>query len=309
MEDQLNLRLLSLVVTLYEERSVTTAARKMRMSQPAFSKVLRKLRLILGDELFVKTSHGMVPTPKAHSLVGPAREVLTRLRREVLQTPAFDPGSAKTTFTFAFTEMGEMFIFPKIVAALRSLAPHTSSSSVCPNEKELLYGLESGEIDLAIGMFPELDQNKFFQQRLLKIDSVCMIRADHPIKGNSLSFRQYRELGHVAVHARGAALSLERLLRRQKSNRRIEVNTTHFVSLPEIIQRSDLVATVSRTAGVYFCSTNKSLRTVRSPYPAVQTIVQRWHARYQNDQKNQWIRKLVKSLFKQESDLEIASDR
>lgn len=308
MENELNLHLLSLVVTLYEERSVTAAARKMRMSQPAFSKVLRKLRRILGDELFVKTSHGMVPTPKTHSLVGPTRDVLTRLRREVLQTPAFDPDTAKATFTFALTELGEMFIFPKIVAALRSRAPHTSSSSVCPNEKELLYGLESGEIDLAIGVFPELDQNKFFQQRLLTIDSQCMIRADHPIKGNSLSSRQYRELGHVAVHARGAAFSLERLLRRHKSNRRIEVNTTHFASLPEIIQGSDLVATVSRPAGVYFCSKNKNLKLVRSPYPAVQTVVQHWHARYQNDQKNQWIRKLVKNLFKEEADLEIVSD-
>jgi len=64
-----DLNLLPIAVALYEERSVTLAARKLGISQPALSELLGKLRKMVDDELFIKTGYGMVPTPRAHSFV------------------------------------------------------------------------------------------------------------------------------------------------------------------------------------------------------------------------------------------------
>ena len=127
-----DLNLLPIVVALYEERSVTLAAKKLGMSQPALSEVLGRLRKLLDDELFIKTGHGMVPTPRAHTLVAVARDSLTRLKQELLAGKTFNPAASKTTFTFALTEVQELVFFPKIMKILQLLAPHIHSRTINP---------------------------------------------------------------------------------------------------------------------------------------------------------------------------------
>ena len=88
---------------------------------------------------------------------------------------------------------------------------------------EVLRGLENGEIDLAIGLFPELEKHRFFKQRLLVYRPVCLMRADHPFKGDSLSLKQYLGLGHVEVDPGPRTGPFWRqMFRQEKMNRRIE---------------------------------------------------------------------------------------
>jgi DNA-binding transcriptional LysR family regulator len=301
IDRQLDFRLLTLLLTLYEERSVTAAAKKLGMSQPAFSKALSRLRKLLRDDLFVKVGYGMVPTPRVNSLIEPAREVVMRLQRQILAQPDFDAAIGNGKFTFALTELGEMCCFPKILKALRSISPRATARSVSPPDRELLYGLETGEIDIAVGFFPELERNSIFQQRLLRIRAVCLLRADHPIKGAELSLDQYLALGHINVSGpRGGGATLERSLRRQpwRENRKVEVVATCFASLPSILQQSDLAATVWQPPAINFCSSNQNLKIMELPFSATADFVQHWHARYQNDDRNRWIRRLVKSVVK-----------
>lgn len=309
IDAQFDLRLLSLLVILYEERSVTAAAKKLGISQPALSKSLSKLRKLLGDDLFVKVGYGMLPTPRANQLIDPAREVIMRLKQEVLAETRFDPAKSGTTFTFATPELGEVSCFPKIVKALRAVAPQSAIRAVCPPERELLYGLESGEIEVAIGTFPELERHSYCKQRLVTLEAVCLMRADHPFKGNALSLAQYRSLEHVSVLGpRGSGTRLERILRRQRWSRRIAVTAAHFATLPMILQQSDLAATLWRPPALHFCRTYQNLKIMNLPFQAVFSMGQYWHIRYQNDQKNRWVRSLIKSLFKKEDDLLISSD-
>jgi DNA-binding transcriptional LysR family regulator len=295
---------LSFLVTLYEERSVTVAAKKLGISQPAFSKALGKLRDVLGDELFVKSGTGMVPTPRANNLIQAVREVVLRLSREVLSEPQFDPATSHAMFTFALTELGETFCFPTIVNALQIVAPQVRVRSVCPPERELLQGLESGEIDVALGFFPELNSNSFFQQRLVNFGAVCLLRSDHPLAGNALSKSQYLNLGHVTVLApRGGGAALQYWLRRQRWNLKIEVTTSNFSSIPQLLQTSDLAATVWEPPATNFCRSNDNLKMMKLPFDVKLDFVQHWHARYQNDQKNRWIRNLTKLLFRSREDL------
>src|SRR5262249_14163737 len=156
MHQRLDLNLLSIAVVLYEERAVSKAAVRLGMSQPAVSAALSRLRTAFDDPLFVRTAQGMEPTPRALALIPPARDVLARVDADVLSGIAFGPGTTTGTFTFALSDVGEMVSLPRLVESLQRLAPLASVRAVSPPPFALRKAMEDGEIDLAVGYFPDL---------------------------------------------------------------------------------------------------------------------------------------------------------
>lgn len=298
MTPSFDLNLLPIAVALYEERSATLAARRLGMSQSAVSKALARLRTALGDQLFIKTARGMEPTARATSLVGPARDVLERVQWNVLSGNTFDPAVTDTTFTCAFSEVSELLFLPKLMKRLRTLAPHASIISLLPSVEELQDALESGEIDLAIGIYPEIRKHNFFQQRLLVSDVACLLRANHPIRGDRLSVHQYLDLDHVVVRAGHTSRIVEQVFRTEKLRRNIALVISHYLSLPEIITHTDLVASVARPLADYFSRTNTNVKVVTAPPEIPQLELQQlWHRKFHDDPKNKWLRGIVKELF------------
>jgi len=300
-----DLNLLPIAVALYEERGVSKTATRLGMSQPAVSAALAKLRKALGDPLFVRTARGMEPTPRAQALIAPARDVLARVERDVLSGPAFDPATTNVTFTFALSDVGEMVFLPRILERLQALAPHASMRSVSPPPSELREGLETGEIDLAVGYFPDLETTNLFQQRLFTHHFCCLLRANHPIAGERLTLKQFLALKHVAVHAAGRSQEIfERFLLRNKIYPKVVLVTPHFMSLPMIVAKTDLVATVPHAVGMFFSGTRANVKAVLPPFADAPRIVlkQHWHRKANHDPRNRWLRVLVSELFTQESD-------
>jgi DNA-binding transcriptional LysR family regulator len=305
VDQRLNLNLLPIAVALYEERGVSKTATRLGMSQPAVSAALAKLRKAFDDPLFIRTARGMEPTPRAQAMIAPARDVLLRVERDVLSGLTFDPATANVTFTIALSDVGEMVFLPKVLERLQSLAPLASLHSVSPPPRELREGLETGEIDLAIGYFPDLESNNFFQQRLFNHHFCCLLRADHPITGARLSLTQFLRLRHIAVHAAGRSQELfERFLVRKKVHPKVLLVTPHFLSLPTIIGKSDLVATVPHAVGIFFSGAGANIKALSPPFTDAPSIVlkQHWHRKANHDARNRWLRSLVSELFTQESD-------
>jgi len=305
MNRRLDLNLLPIAVVLYEERGVGKAAARLGMSQPAVSAALARLRNAFDDPLFVRTAHGMEPTPRAQALIAPARDVLARVERDVLSGMAFNPAATNATFAFALSDVGEMVFLPRILESLRSLAPLASVRSVSLRPDLLREGLEKGEIDLAIGYFPDLEKSNFFQQRLFTHHFCCLMRTDHPITSKRLSLKQFLDLKHVAVHAEGRSQELfERYLIRKKIHRKIVLVTPHFMSLPIIIAKSDLVATVPHAIGMFFSKSSTNIKTVLLPFqdPPQIVVKQHWHRKSHHDPRSQWLRGLMARLFSPESD-------
>jgi len=305
MNHRLDLNLLPIAVALYEERGVSKTATRLGMSQPAVSAALAKLRKAFDDPLFVRTSRGMEPTPRAQALIAPARDVLSRVERDLLSGLTFDPATANVTFTFALSDVGEMVFLPRLLERLRSLAPLASLRSVSPPPSELREGLETGEIDLAIGYFPDLETNNFFRQRLFTHHFCCLLRADHAITSERLSLKQFLGLQHVVVHAAGRSQEVfERFLVRNKVHPKVVLATPHFMSLPTIIGKSDLVATVPHAVGMFFSGSWANIRAVLPPFrdaPRIE-LKQHWHRKANHDPRSRWLRKLVSELFTEESD-------
>jgi len=295
----LDLNLLPVLLALYEERSVTRAARRLGISQPAASVALNKLRTSFSDPLFVKTSSGIEPTSRADALASAARDILSRVERKMTLAPAFDPSQIRKPFVLSLSETGESFFLPRIVESLQRLAPNAPIRSVFLLPSELEVGMASGDVDLAIGSLAELQKNSFCQQRIMLSDMVCVVRAGYPIPTRRLTLKQYIGLRHALVRASGRATALlERSLGPTGPERSIVLVTSHSISLPAIIEQTDLAATIHRPLAEHFIRTGAKLKILEVPSeipPA--SINQVWHRRFHDDPRNKWLRSLVKSLF------------
>lgn len=304
MMKDFDLNLLRVVVALYDAGSVGRAAQALGMSQPAMSAALARLRKSFGEPLFVRTARGMSPTARAHTLAAGAREVLARIADDVLSEASFDPASTTSTFTLAMSDVGEMVFLPKILESLQREAPHAMVRSVSLPPARLEQALESGEADLAVGYFPDLKSNAFFQQRLFTHRFVCLLRADHPIRGRKLSLEQFLSLGHAVVRAEGRSQEIfEKYLERRRIARRIVLLTPHFMSIPTIIGKTDLVVTLPHAIGLFFSQADANIKVMEPPLPIPRIeLRQHWHRNAHHDPRSKWLRRLVAGLFTDASD-------
>src|SRR5688572_20049196 len=161
-----DLNLLPIAFALYDELSVSRAARVLGMSQPAVSMALRRMRETFDDPLFIRVPTGIAPTPRAHTIVRLARPLVARLQEDLLKGHAFDPATSTRPFTLALSDVGEMAFLPRALAWLRSEAPHCAIRSVSVPPGQLAHELEKGEVDVAVGYFPTLALKNFRQRRL-----------------------------------------------------------------------------------------------------------------------------------------------
>jgi DNA-binding transcriptional LysR family regulator len=299
-----DLNLLPILVTIYDEGSVSAAAKRLGMSQSAISTALSKLRLKYEDPLFHRAGQGMKPTPRMNALIEPLREALARVDGTFRKEPAFDPATTDHVFTFAMTDLGEMVFMPKILSRIRKLAPHASVRSVAASAAQIERGLETGEIDLAVGYFPDLKEKSFHERHLFFHHFVCLLRADHPVSGATLSMQQFLTLEHAVVYGAGRTYEIfERFLRAKRIVRRVVLETPHFMSIPFIISRSDLIVTVPHAVGMFVKGMDMNIRIARPPMrtPRID-LKMHWHRNFQRDARNRWLRDVVASLFTDESD-------
>lgn len=293
-----DLNLLVVFDALLRARSVSGAARALSMSQPATSFALNRLRKMFGEPLFVRTARGIHPTPYAESLSEPLEAILDRIRSDLLQQPTFDPSTVERSATINMQDIGELVFLPRILDRMNTLAPGVQLRTVNLPTSQLEPALRSGEVDLVLGYFPELAGASLFQQRLFAHSFVCIVRADHPTIGDEMTRRQFLEGLHAVVHPAGHMNdSIETELQAQGLTRRVSVRIEHFLAVPTILSQSDLIFTVPYAIGAGLAKLGH-IKLVKPPFKAKPRIVkQHWHARFQHDAANRWLRSVVAELF------------
>jgi DNA-binding transcriptional LysR family regulator len=304
MPRSFDLNLLPVLVAIHEHGSVTSAAQHLGMSQPAVSTALSKLRHKYGDPLFHRAGHGMKATARMRALIQPLRESLARVDDSFATEAVFNPKTTQRTFIFAMSDLGEMVFMPKILKRMRKLAPRAAVRSVAASAAHIERGLETGEIDVAVGYFPDLREKSFLEKHLFFHHFVCLLRADHPITSSALSMAQFLGLEHAVVYGAGRTYEMfERYLRAKKLHRRVVLETPHFLSIPSIISRSDLVVTVPHAVGLFVKDVHMNIRIAQPPMRTPKIDLKlHWHRNFQRDPKNKWLRELVADLFTDESD-------
>jgi DNA-binding transcriptional LysR family regulator len=287
-----DLNLLPIAFALYDELSVSRAARLLGMSQPAVSMALRRLRETFNDPLFVRVPTGVAPTPRAHALVRGARPLVERLQENLRTEETFDPAHTASAFTIALSDVGELAFLLRMLKAFRAQAPHCVIRSVAVPPAQLAHELERGEIDLAVGYYPRLSSKNFRQRRLETQRFACLMRATHPQRAARLRLKDFLALDHAVVRAEGRSQEiLERFLEGRRIRRNVVLVTPHFLSIPFIIARSDLVAAIPEKVAAYFVSISPDLTVAALPFEGVTFDLKlHWHRRFDNEPRSRWLR-------------------
>ena len=291
----LDVNLLQLFVVLYNARSVTRAAEQLSMAQPTVSIWLAKLRQQLNDPLFVRTPSGMQPTPVADALIANAREALESLRRISHWDAKFDPATADRKFCICMSDVANITLLPQILAYVRTKAPNIrlKASRI---DRQTAQLMESGEADLAIGLYPELGKS-FYQQSLFAQDWVCLAAPQHPRIREALTLEIYEQEAHIDVIPGTGHRLLSAALESTGIHRRVILELSGYLGLGVILRTTDLLATLPRQMGEMLAGVG-NLTVYPCPFfiPSF-TAKQHWHARVHHDVGNRWLRGVCAELF------------
>jgi len=294
---ELDLNLLVVFHHLLAERRVSKVAEKLGVSQPAVSNSLAKLRRLFGDDLFLRTPQGMLPTPFAEQLAEPIGYALAMIHGGVNQRSSFAPSTAKRSFTIGMTDIGEIYFLPSLIERLNRDAPGVTVSTVRNTSVNLRDELEAGKVDLAVGLLPQLKAG-FFQRTLFKQSYVCLLRRGHRFGRRRLTVADYAAAEHLLVISSGTGHGkVDELLQRSGVERKVHLTVPHYVSVGHILQGSDLIATVPERLAdrlVEPFGLVKLPHPVKLPEVAINVF---WHAKYHREPANRWIRDVMFDLF------------
>jgi DNA-binding transcriptional LysR family regulator len=290
-----NLNLLLAFETLLEERSVSRAAARIGLSQPAMSNALGRLRAIFNDPLCVRTARGMAATPRALELAAPVRGGLAQLRSALAERSHFDPAVSTRRFRLAMTDYAELLLLGPLLRRVDRAAPGVQ---ILVRRVERIFiapeaDLRAGTFDAAIGFFPEasaLDPGTYSHD-LFEEENVCIAQKGHPLMGKRFTLRQFAAASHVGIFYRAESRSLiDNILAGHGLRRRLLAATPHFLTVPHVVAASDLIAVVPSGLAARFRKTLQlEVRKVPILLPRFHLRLQ-WHEHAAEDPAQQWLR-------------------
>lgn len=294
-----DLNLLPVFITLMEERSVTRAADRLGITQPALSNALARLREMMQDQLFIRERYGVQPTPMAQELAPVIAAALAKIDDVVLGQQDFDPDEAERLMTIAPNSYVEFVLVPAIVARLRRVAPGIRLR-LTPFGTDLgETGVMSGTTAMVFGRIVDPPDN-LVVQHLMDEGLACVVRADHPDIDNEISREHYEHMRHVNVLPPGRLrVGLFTALEQRGLRRDVAVSVTHFLAVPEMIAVTDYCATLPKL----ICrrlSADPRLKVLPAPIDlGTFPVEMAWHVRYRNDPAHRWLRTLISNIAKE----------
>lgn len=291
-----DLNLLGVFHALMESRSVTGAAQRFGITQPAMSNALARLRELLGDPLFVHSADGMQPTPYALEIADTVAGALELVQRALGHRKGFEPATSDSVFRFHMTDMGQINFLPLLIERLRSVAPGISVEAETLELEQIRAALVEGKINFAVGHLPKLAGRGILSVQLLHEGYEVLMRKDHPLARRSLSDAAYLGAAHAVVSSVGGGHRAieDHLVRRHA---RIVARVPNVIAVPMILERSDLIVTVPRRVAKELARSAQFLvLPLPVPIPELEVCIF-WHERFDANPSTIWMRSLLVELF------------
>jgi DNA-binding transcriptional LysR family regulator len=239
---KLDFNLLKVLDALLKDRSVSKAAERLNLSQPALSHALNRLREQLNDQLMVRGAHGMNPTAYAESLIEPLSKILSIIERDVLRHDPFDPRTTTRAFTIGIdTHLANTFNPPLILSILEDAPNCTVNCRLLPADFQHRPFLE-GDIDLAIGTASN-NPIKLAREFLFR-DEICgVVRIGHPRFKKKISLKELaNNFDHIGYYIKGETTTIiDDLLADHGLKRHCPVTVSDLQGINEILLYSDLM--------------------------------------------------------------------
>ncbi|MDH4041296.1 MAG: LysR family transcriptional regulator [Gammaproteobacteria bacterium] len=299
-----DLNLLVALQILLEERNVTRAAERLSVSQPALSKTLQKLRDSFEDELFTRTAHGLVPTPRAEEL---ARELPSLLEKveHVLGNEGFDPETFVGSFKLLLPPILSEALLPGLMAELSGIAPGVQiiTAEVAPNFQEQL---KKGDADFAAFVAQDTERD-ILAEPIATIAPRCYMRRDHPMVKREMSLQDFLAYPHLRLYLPGLTREntsmVDDVLGQYGVHRTIALETTQFAAAVGVLCRTDslLVANAGFEAGGLYreritghdipAELQRMIRNSHSGHRGKMSLMR--HTRTARSSAHQWMRTLL----------------
>jgi DNA-binding transcriptional LysR family regulator len=296
--DKIDLHLIRVLNTVLTERSVSRAAIRLGMYQPAVSAALRRLRDLAGDPLLVRSGPGMVPTDAGLRMIEPSASILRAAEVMFSDARGFDPSSAKSVFSLAASDYLDPLFLPQLVAQIKSQAPNCriEMRALSP-ESNYRNHLAQGEIDIVIGNWAS-PPDDLHMGRLFGDEVVCLVSREHPAVRRGWDAQSWLEAEHIAptpTHL-GAKGVIDDHLESLGLQRNIMARCPHFGLIPAMVASSLLVLTTGRQ----YCERYSEvlpLKIVPCPieFPRMM-YYQLWHERSHASNSAKWLRERVKAV-------------
>lgn len=296
--DKIDLHLIRVLHTVLTERSVSRAAIRLGMHQPAVSAALKRLRDLAGDPLLVRSGAGMVPTDAGLRMVEPSASILRAAEVMFTEVRGFDPQTATSTFRVAASDYLDPMFLPQLVAQVKAQAPRCQIE-IHPLSAASNYHaqLAQGAVDVVVGNWlkppEELHLGALFADEV-----VCLVAADHPAVRRGWTAESWLASEHIAptpTHP-GARGVIDDHLESLGLARNITARCPHFGLIPAMVASSLLVLTTGRQYCERFTA-QLPVKILQCPIAFPQlTYYQLWHERSHASASGRWLRERIKSV-------------
>lgn len=305
---KIDLNLLVYLDVLLREGSVTKAANRLSITQPAMSNGLRRLRDLFNDPIMVRTSDGMTPTERALQLQPVIRDVLSKLEATIQPETDFDPITSERTFRIMASDYAETTVLMSVLEILRQEAPNVSLDVITPSDVTY-HDVEQGKVDMAVNRFEELPLS--FHQKVVWYDGFsCVVHRNHPL-AHTPDPDTYLQSKHVWVSKTGFGVGvgidpkeIQKLgwvdaeLNKQGCVRDICVFTRHYHVALQLAKQQQLVATLpTRVANTYADDPETVVLSPPFDIPPI-ALKMAWSPLLHHDAGHIWLRRLIAEVAK-----------
>jgi len=310
---RLDLNLLKVFDAVYEDRNLVRAGKRLHLTQSAVSHALARLRELVGDELFMRTGKGMVPTGRATTMAPTLRDALRRIEATLGAEP-FAPSTSTRRFVLAANDHLTAVIVAPLSRELQHAAPGVDLVIRPSTRLDLAEQIDLGRIDLAIGIFAQVPP-RLVARTLMSQGEAILMRKGHPAARRKLALRDLARHPLVTVSLGGpeegavGGFILERGLARQSEMfdrqaleealagigavPRPRVTVPHALAIPALLEATDMLSIVPTSLASVLTRGGDLVRR-QPPYPAgTSTIRAVWHGRDDHDAGHAWLREQV----------------
>lgn len=295
---KIDLNLLVVLDALLSEQSVTTAARRLGLTQSTLSHALGRLRELFGDPLLVRAGRGMVATARAEALAPALRRTLADVRRLLEHEERFAPGSSTRTFRIVCPDLLAA-ILPELLGRMAREAPRVQLTVLPPGETDIQAALALGSIDLAIGL-AATEGPGLVQQLLGTVHWCVLARRGHPaVRGGRLTLSRWLSYPHITVGTGGGATgAVAQALEQAGLQRRIGFTAPSFLLAQMAVSHTDC----------FFAAPRELLRRQSAQLDLVMLappialpplrVAQKWHERAHHEPGHRWLRELLRDVLR-----------
>lgn len=293
-----DLNLLVAFDALMAERNVSRAAARVGVSQPAMSAALSRLRNLVGDHLFSRTSAGLMPTQKARDLAEPISHALRSIESALIERPTFDPLDARFTYSLGVSDYPALTFLPKFVKALEQSAPHIKLKILTFTARDNAVDmLDTGIIDAAIGIPPTHTEGRIQSKEILRENFVTIIGRDNPAAHKKMTLTRFLSLPHILVSPEGDGFGVvDQALARLEKSRNIVMTLPHMFAAASVVAETSYISTILR--GIALSSPYRDKLVLVPPPMSLPEIGFNliWHKRNDVHAAQKWMRELIATL-------------